>query len=143
MPSVGPLSKSLVDLIFPPPRSVAVVGASPDSRRPSHEVAMALLRWGYDVIPIRPGVSELFGRSAYATLSDVPFPVDIVDVFRRSEHVQSHLAEILAARPRVLWLQDGVRDDAAAAAARELGIVVVQDDCLARRVGELRADRGA
>lgn len=143
VPHSGPLSKGLAGLIYPPPFKVAVLGASPDPRRASHECALALLRWGYDVYPIRPGAAELFGRRVYAALKDLPTRVDIVDVFRRSEHVHSHLDDILAASPRVLWLQDGVRDDAVADAARSAGIEVVQDDCLARRVAQLRATHAA
>ena len=137
-PHPGPLSRELADLIYPPPRRVAVLGASPNPLRPSHEVASLLVRWGYEVFPVRPGLTTLFGRPAYESLSQLP-PVDIVDVFRRSEHVQSHLADILALRPKLLWLQDGVRDEQVAEEARRLGIVVVQDDCLARRIAELRA----
>ncbi len=137
-PQAGPLSRELTELIYPPPRRVAVLGASPDPSRPSHEVASLLLRWGYEVFPVRPGASTLFGRPAYGSLSELP-PVDIVDVFRRSEHVRSHLDDILAVRPRVLWLQDGVTDDQVAEAARRVGILVVQDDCLARRIAALRA----
>ena len=139
-PHPGPLSSELAALIHPPPRRVAVVGASPNPSRPSHEVASLLLHWGYEVFPVRPGLSTLFGRPAYDSLSQVP-PVDIVDVFRRSEFVESHLPEILALRPQLLWLQDGVRDDRVAEEARRQGIVVVQDDCLARRIAELRAAR--
>lgn len=138
-PSAGPLSRDLAALIHPPPLRVAILGASPNPHRPSHEVGLQLLHWGYDVIPVRPAVATVFGRPCFATLADVPLPVDIVDVFRRSEFIQAHLPEILAVRPRVLWLQDGVRDDRAAATAREAGIVVVQDDCLARRLIGLRA----
>ena len=138
-PLSGPLSRNLAALIYPPPKRVAVLGASPDPHRPSHGVSLELLHWGYEVFPVRPAVATLFGRPCYATLAQVPRPVDIVDVFRRSEHVGSHLPEILALHPRVLWLQDGVRDDAAAEIARAAGIVVVQDDCLARRILELRS----
>lgn len=137
-PLAGPLSRELAELIYPPPLRVAVLGASPDPNRPSHEVASLLLHWGYEVFPVRPDGAMVFGRPAYASLSEL-HDVDIVDVFRRSEHVRSHLEDILVARPRVLWLQDGVTDDVAAEAARQQGIVVVQDDCLARRIAALRA----
>lgn len=116
---------------------MVVLGASPDPSRPSHEVAQALIRWGYEVIPVRPGIQSLYGRPAFGRLAEIRQPVDVLDVFRRSEHVRQHLPEIIDLKPRVLWLQDGVRDDATAEAATEAGILVVQDDCLARRIGGL------
>jgi uncharacterized protein len=138
----GRLEPELADLIYPPPRRVAVLGLSDRAGRPSHDVAALLLRWGYEIIPVRPGQGTILGQPCHATLSCVPGPVDIVDVFRRSEHVRGHLDDILSVRPRLLWLQDGVRDDAVAEAARRAGIAVVQDDCLARRIGELRVAHG-
>ena len=139
----GRLDRELADLIYPPPRTVAVLGLSDRAGRPSYEVAALLLRWGYEILPVRPGQGTILGRPCHATLSCVPGPVDIVDVFRRSEHVRGHLDDILAVRPKLLWLQDGVRDDAVAEAARRAGIAVVQDDCLARRIAELRVAHGA
>jgi predicted CoA-binding protein len=79
----------------------------------------------------------------FASLAEVPGPIDIVLVFRRSENVRAHSQEILDCGPAVLWLQDGVRDDALAGEARARGIQVVQDDCIARRYAEWLLERGA
>lgn len=127
------------EFIYPPPRTVAVIGLSDRKGRPSRDVADALLHWGYDVIPVNPAYPSVLGRTAYATLGLIPRRIDIVDVFRRSEHVRQHLEDILLVSPRLLWLQDGVRDDEVAESARRRGITVVQDDCLARRIAALRA----
>jgi len=100
-------------------------------------VAGALLRWGYRVIPVNPGIESVLGVPCYPDLASVPETVDIVNVFRRSEYVPEHLEDILLKRPILLWLQDGVREDHVALAAREAGMLVVQDDCIARRVAAL------
>ena len=122
--------------VYPPPRRVAILGASDRPGRPSNDVAGALLRFGYDVVPVNPNCVLVHGFKAWSSLSDVIGPLDIVDVFRRSEHVHDHLEEILAAAPRVLWLQDGVKHAEVAEAALTAGIMVVQDDCIARRIAQ-------
>jgi predicted CoA-binding protein len=136
------LEAAVVELIYPPPRTVAVLGWSDRMGRPSREVALALSQWGYRVIPVNPGIAATPAQPVYPTLEQVPVPIDIVDVFRRSEHVRQHQDDILLVRPRLLWLQDGVTDEVTAEAARQAGITVVQDDCLARRIAGLRAARG-
>ena len=119
-------------------RTIAVVGLSPDPDRPSFGVAMYLRARGYRIVPIRPGALEVLGEKAYPSLLDVPFPVDIVNVFRRPKFVGGHTDESLRIGARSLWLQEGVVDDQAARRAREAGLVVVMDRCLLkehRRVG--------
>jgi len=128
----------VVRAVYPPPRRIAIIGLSDRIGRPSHDVAGALLRWGYEVVPVNPGRDTILHQTCYPDLAHVPGPVDIVDVFRRSEHLEDHAEDILAKMPVVLWLQDGVRDDRLAARARALGILVVQDDCIGRRVGGWR-----
>lgn len=137
------LAPEISALIFPPPRTIAVLGCSDRRGRPSFEVAEALLRWGYEVIPVNPAVPSLLGRPAFATLGQIQRAIDVVDVFRRSEYVREHLQDILDARPRLLWLQDGVKDDDVAAQALASGIRVVQNDCLARRIAGLRVGLGS
>lgn len=113
-------------------RTVAVIGAHPDPVRPAHYVPAYLDAQGYDVWPVNAAkVGEvLFGRPIVASLADVPGPVDVVDLFRRSEAVPGHLDELLAARPRVVWMQQGITHDAVAATLRAAGIAVVQDRCM-------------
>jgi predicted CoA-binding protein len=129
-------------------RVIAVVGVSSDPVRPSHFVARYLGRRGYRVIPVNPAQAgtTLLGETVRATLADIPaeIPVDMVDIFRRSEHVPPIVDAALAHLPnlRTIWMQIGVRNEAAAAAARARGITVVQDRCpkieFQRLHGELR-----
>lgn len=113
-------------------RTVAVVGLSPNARRPSHGVARALQQFGYRVIPVRPAVREVLGEKAYASLSDVAEPYDLVDVFRNSAHVPALVDECIALGVKALWLQDGVVDEAAAQRAVAAGMMVVMDRCIYR-----------
>ncbi|HSN15522.1 MAG TPA: CoA-binding protein [Anaeromyxobacteraceae bacterium] len=114
-------------------RRIAVVGLSDDPFRPSHSVAGYLQGAGYEIIGVHPGGGAVHGvprlpslRAARAT-----GPIDIVDIFRRSEAVPALLPELLEIRPRLVWMQLGVEDAATARALEEAGIAVVQDRCLA------------
>ena len=107
----------------------AVVGCSPDPSRDSHRIASLLQRRGLRVIPVNPAVPELLGERCYASLEEVPEPVDVVDVFRRSSLAGAHVDEAIAVGARAVWLQLGVIDEAAAARAREAGLRVVMDRC--------------
>lgn len=113
-------------------RTIAVVGLSPNPRRPSHGVARALQQFGYKVIPVRPAVAEVLGERAYPSLSAVAEPFDLVDVFRSPEHVAALVDECIALGAKAIWLQDGVVDEAAAKRAIEAGITVVMDRCIYR-----------
>ncbi|HEX9097803.1 MAG TPA: CoA-binding protein [Candidatus Dormibacteraeota bacterium] len=121
------------DKILRSARTVAVVGLSANPRRPSHGVARYLQRAGYRIIPVNPNVTEVLGERAYATLSELPGPVDVVEVFRRSEFAGAIVDEAIAIGARAVWLQDGVVDEAAAERARAAGLDVVMDDCMMRR----------
>jgi predicted CoA-binding protein len=107
----------------------AVVGCSPMPSRPSHDVARFLLDRGYDVVPVNPNAAEILGRPCHPSLRDVPGRVDVVDIFRRSEHAGAHVDEAIAAGARAIWMQLGVIDEAAAARARAAGLLVVMDRC--------------
>jgi predicted CoA-binding protein len=113
-------------------RRIAVVGVSPNPARPSHTVAAYLQRAGYQIVPVRPGVADVLGARAFPDLVSAAAagPLDVVDVFRRSELVAELVPQLLAVRPKLAWLQLGIRDDRAAETLREAGIVVVQDHCL-------------
>ena len=114
-------------------RTIAVVGLSPNPMRPSHSVARQLQRSGYTIVPVNPGHAEILGEKSYRTLSDAAreHTIDIVDVFRRSEHVAAIVDEAIAVHPKLIWLQLGIVDDDAAQRAAAAGIAFVQDHCLA------------
>ncbi|MBP2460738.1 MULTISPECIES: CoA-binding protein [unclassified Rhizobium] len=114
-------------------KTIALVGASPNPDRPSNRVMGFLLQRGYRVFPVNPGhaVKQILGQEVYASLADVPEPVDMVDVFRASEYLDSVVDEALALDqpPKVIWAQLGVRDDQAAVKAEAAGIQVIMDRC--------------
>jgi predicted CoA-binding protein len=113
-------------------RSVAVVGLSDKPDRPSYAVAAYLKAHGYRIIPVNPGVREVLGEKAYARLQDVPEPIDVVDVFRRPEHVPEVVDAAIAVGAKAVWMQDGIVHEAAAAKARAAGLRVVMDRCMLR-----------
>ena len=127
-------------------KTVAVLGVSANPVRPSYFVARYLQIKGFRIVPVNPGLAGqlLLGETVYPTLTDVPIDVDMVDVFRRSDAVPGIVEEALARwlRLDVIWLQLGVRHDAAAEVARARGVTVVQDRCpkieYQRLFGELR-----
>jgi uncharacterized protein len=110
---------------------IAVVGLSSNSGRASLGVARYLQSQGYRIVPVNPHEHEVLGERAYPDLRSIPFDVDIVDLFRRSEFVGGHVDEAIAKCAKLIWMQLGVRDPAAAERAREAGIAVVMDRCLA------------
>jgi len=117
--------------------TIAVVGASSKSDRPSYGVFARLKRAGYRVIPVNPFETEVHGERAYPSLAEVPEPIDIVDVFRRAEETPPIADAAVRARAKVLWLQLGIENDDAAARARAGGLVVVMDACIAVVVSRL------
>ena len=114
-------------------KTIALVGASPNPARPSNGVMAFLLSRGYRVIPVNPGQAgkEILGQKVFGRLADIGEPIDMVDVFRAPEYLPAVVDEItaLSPRPKVMWGQLGVRDDAAAASAEAAGIKVVMDRC--------------
>jgi uncharacterized protein len=114
-------------------RRVAVVGLSPKPYRPSHGVASYLQRAGYTIIPVRPNGHEILGEPVQPDLraAAAAGPIDIVDIFRRSEFVPALLDDLLAVRPGLVWMQVGIRDDDTARRLEAAGIPVVMDRCLA------------
>ena len=111
-------------------KMIAVVGVSPRPERPSHRIAMRLIDWGYDVIPVRPGLQKLLGLKVYPRLADVPARVDLVDVFRNSEDAGPVIDECIALGLPAVWLQEGVINEAAAERALAAGMTVVMDRCI-------------
>ena len=113
--------------------TIAVVGLSPKPDRPSYGVAGYLKRAGYHIVPINPGHNAVLGEQSYPTLAAAAqhHAIEVVDVFRRSEHAGAVVDEAIALHPRLIWLQQGVVDAAAAARAEAAGIPIVMDSCLA------------
>lgn len=111
-------------------KTIAVLGLSDNPARPSHHVAEALQGYGYRIIPVRPGQTAVLGETAYASLADLPFVPDLVDVFRAPEHVPAIVDACIAKGVKRLWLQEGVVNEAAAEKARAAGIAVVMDRCI-------------
>jgi predicted CoA-binding protein len=120
-----------IDELLRRTRSVAVVGVSSDSQRPSRRVAAYLIgATGWTVYLVNPNVERVLGRPVYASLADLPEPPDVVDVFRRAEHLQTVTEQAIAARAGAVWFQLGLVDDHAATTAIDAGLDVVQDHCL-------------
>lgn len=111
-------------------RVIAVVGLSNNPARPSYGVTRYMQAQGYTIVPINPELTEVFGEKAYPDLLSVPFPIDLVDVFRRSELVGPHVDEAIEKGVKTVWMQLGVRNEQAAQRARDAGLEVVMDRCI-------------
>jgi predicted CoA-binding protein len=123
-------------------KSIAVLGIKPESHadQAAHYVAAHMAAAGYDVIPVPvyyPDVTEILGRKVYRKLTDIGRPIDMVNVFRRPADIPPHVDEILAAKPKFVWFQLGIRNDEAAQKLAEAGIKVVQDRCLMVEQGRM------
>ena len=111
-------------------RRIAVVGLSDDPSRPSFGVARYMQAHGYTVVPVNPRLTIWEGERAYPDLASVPPPLEVVDVFRRSDAVASVVDDAIRAGARAIWLQEGVIDESAARRAEEAGLLVVRDRCM-------------
>lgn len=111
-------------------RTIAVVGLSSNPGRASYGVASYMQRQGYRIIPVNPNEREVMGEKAYASLAEIPGPIDLVDIFRRSEEAGEHVDEAIRLGAKGVWLQEGVIDQAAAQRALDAGLLVVMDRCI-------------
>jgi hypothetical protein len=125
-------------------RTIAMVGASANTARPSYFVLKYLIQKSYELYPINPGLAgqELLGRTVYARLADVPVGIDMVDVFRAAEAVPGIVEEAIAVGAKVVWMQLGIRHDAAAARAEAAGLTVVMNRCPKIEFGRLSGEIG-
>ncbi len=123
-------------------RTIAMVGASPNASRPSYFAMKYLMAKGFQVIPVNPGHGgkEILGQTVYATLADIPGPVDIVDIFRNSEAALPITRDAIAIGAKVVWMQLGVRNDEAAKLAEAAGLKVVMNRCPKIEYGRLSGE---
>lgn len=119
-------------------RSIAVVGMSPKPERPSHYVAMYMKEKGYDIIPVNPGHKKIAGMTCYPSLLEIPYKIDVVDVFRRPEHVLPIAELAVEICAKALWFQDAVINVEAAEIAEKAGLLVVMNDCMLRRHRQIK-----
>ena len=110
--------------------TIAVVGLWSHAWRPSHSVSKYMQTMGYRIIPVNPLETEVLGEKAYATLDEVPEPFEIVDIFRRVEYIPDLVEAAIRRNARVIWMQQGLIHDAAAARARSAGLEVVMNRCI-------------
>lgn len=111
-------------------RTVAVVGCSRDPRKDAHSVPAFLQAHGYRIVPVNPFVDEILGEEAYDNVKDIPFSIDVVDVFRPSDQVGPVVEDALETDAKVIWMQLGIRNEEAAEKARRAGLIVIQDRCM-------------
>jgi predicted CoA-binding protein len=123
--------------LFRSMKTIAVVGLSNDPARASFGVSRFLQRQGYRIIPVNPGVTEVLGEHAYSSITDVPDPIDVVDIFRRSEYVSAIVDEVIGRNIRCIWMQEGVINEEAAAKAEAAGIPVVMNRCMLKELARL------
>ena len=121
-----------IKVILAGSKRIAVVGLSPKPERPSHTVAKALQGFGYQVVPVRPGITDVLGEVAYPSLLDVPGEIDIVEVFRNPAKIAPIVDACITKKVPILWLQDGVVNEAEANRAQQAGIKVIMDRCMYR-----------
>jgi len=123
-------SREEIKAILQESNTIAVVGLSEDPSKTSHMVSEAMQRKGYRIIPVNPKASEILGEKAYASLKDIPEPVDIVNVFRRPEHTPPIAEEAVAIGAKTLWLQLGILNEEAGKLASDGGLNVIMDRCI-------------
>jgi len=135
-PEDGTIKKILAES-----RTIAVVGLSKKPDRDSYRVARYLQEHGYRIIPVNPALKEeVLGEKPYASLAEVPFPVDIVDIFRRAADVPPVVQAALPLKPKAVWIQLGIVNEEAAATATGEGIPVIMDRCIKIDHGNLMGD---
>jgi predicted CoA-binding protein len=120
---------AVIETILKDAKTIAVVGISNKPDRPSYHVAQEMQRRGYRIVPVNPVLKEVLGESAYKSLREIPFSVDLVDVFRASEFVPQIVEDAIAIGAKYLWLQEGIMHPEAIARAEAAGIQVVADRC--------------
>ena len=133
---------SLIRKILREVKTIAMVGSSANWVRPSYYAMKYLQKKGFRIIPVNPKAvgTEILGETAYATLADIPHPVDMVQIFRNSEAAGPITDEAIAVHPKIVWMQLGVRNDAAAERAEAAGLTVIMDRCPKIEYGRLSGE---
>jgi len=134
-------SREQIKTILEQAGAIAVVGLTNNPARPAYEISEAMLHRGYRIIPVNPNGEDVLGQKGYASLSDIPEPVDIVNVFRRPEHTPPIAEEAVRIGAKTLWLQLGIANDEAADIATKGGLTVIMDRCIKVEDAVLRPNR--
>jgi predicted CoA-binding protein len=132
---------SIEEKILTSNRVVAVVGLSPNPDRPSYRVASYLKEQGYKIIPVNPNAERILGEYCYPNLSSITEPVDVVNIFRRSDEVVSIVEDAIKIGAKAVWMQEGVVSEKAAVRAKGAGLLVVMDRCILKEHTKLRKQR--
>ena len=130
-------NKKLINRILEESRTIAVVGLSAKPDRSSYDVAAFLQSNGYKIIPVNPNLSSVLGEKSYPDLSSIPEPVDVVDIFRKSEDVGPIVDEVIKVGARTVWMQLGIVNEEAAKKAQDAGLNVIMDRCMKREYGKI------
>jgi hypothetical protein len=123
-------------------RTIAVVGLSDDPDKPSHEVAAFLQKHGYRIFPVNPSIAEVLGVKSYPDLMAISEPIDVVDIFRRSDAVPAIIDQAIQTGAKAVWMQKGVINPAAAEKAAQAGLQVVMDRCMMVELAKLMREGG-
>nr|HID60002.1 CoA-binding protein [Desulfobacterales bacterium] len=129
MPQYNPTSRE-IKAILEKHKTVAIVGLSPKPQRDSHRVAKYLKENGYRIVPVNPGQKEILGEKCYPNLKAIPFPIEIVDIFRKPEAIPPIVDDAIELGARVVWMQLGLAHNQAADKARNAGLKVVMNRCI-------------
>jgi predicted CoA-binding protein len=111
-------------------RRIAVVGVSQESWKPSHAIAQYLINAGYEVLPVNPNLTTVLGLRCYASLDQIPVPIDLVNIFRRPEFIPEIVTQAIAANAGGIWIQSGLRSPAAAQLAKTARLLYIEDRCI-------------
>lgn len=133
------MTDALIKNILTSTKSIALIGASKNPDRPSHKVMKFLISQGYDLYPVNPGLegSDLLGRKVFASLTDIPAPIDMVEIFRKSDSVEPIVDEAIQIGAQTIWMQLGVINNVAAEKAAQAGLKVVMNHCPAIEIPRL------
>ncbi len=131
----------VIEEIFQTANTIAVVGISNKPERPSYHVAAEMQKYGYQIVPVNPVLEQVLGENCYPSLREIPFLVDLVDVFRASEFIPQIVEDTIAIGAKYLWLQEGITHPEAVAKAEANGIQVVADRCVYKEYARWRAGR--